>query len=293
MIYLLNKYILFTVNFFLLFCSNPHPETKNKNQQQSFNSYWYRGTAEITSFQLSQVRYGEVHKGTAVHIFVTENFLPNKQVKADHNNAKNIPVLKLNSVKKFTTGIYPYSLMTSSFSPIDTNKKALKISFSAQEWCGNTYMQLNNRENFDIESHSYFETNADKKLSLKKEVLEDEIWNLLRISPKKLPIGKMNIIPSMEFLSLHHKKIKAYEAITKLEEKDSFFYYQIEYPNLNRKITIQFTNQFPYNILGWEETLNSYGKKLVTKATKIKTIQSDYWNKHKVIDASDRKKLGL
>ncbi len=77
MIYLLNKYILFTVNFFLLFCSNPHPETKNKNQQQSFNSYWYKGTAEITSYQLSQVRYGEVHKGTAVHIFVTENFLSN------------------------------------------------------------------------------------------------------------------------------------------------------------------------------------------------------------------------
>lgn len=69
-------------------------------KHENFNQYWYDGNAEITSYKLSQVRYGEIHEGRAVTIFVTEDFLPEKQVKADYQNEKNIPVLKLNSTKK-------------------------------------------------------------------------------------------------------------------------------------------------------------------------------------------------
>ena len=33
--------------------------------------YWYAGEAEITSYELNQARYGEIHKGKAVTVFVT------------------------------------------------------------------------------------------------------------------------------------------------------------------------------------------------------------------------------
>ena len=154
-----NIYTPFIFSFLLFFCANPEAKkesnTSNKVAQSiekhpKFNDYWYAGKAEITSYKLSQVRYGEVHTGTAVNIFVTEDFLPEKQVKADYKNNSNVPVLKLNSTKKFTTGIYPYSLMTSTFSPIDVNQQAIKISFSAQEWCGNTFVQLNKKDKFNI-----------------------------------------------------------------------------------------------------------------------------------------------
>lgn len=167
-----SPYILFI--FLLVFCSKSDikkevstkaDETQNN---QKFNKYWYKGKAEITSYKLTQARYGEIYEGTAVNIFVTEDFLPQKQVKADYQNKKNVPVLKLNSTKKFVTGIYPYSLMTSTFSPINMNKKAIKVTFSAQEWCGNTFVQLNNRENYKVDFHSYFESNADRKLALKR-----------------------------------------------------------------------------------------------------------------------------
>ena len=78
---------------------------------QAFKDYWYQGKAEITSYKLEQARYGEMRDGNAVLIYVTEDFLPEVQVKADRQNAKNIPVLKLNSTKNFNTGIYPYSIM--------------------------------------------------------------------------------------------------------------------------------------------------------------------------------------
>lgn len=288
--------------FFFLFCANPATETvkkaanvisKSTQKHPDFNNYWYSGKAEITSYKLSQVRYGEIHEGTAVNIFVTEDFLPEKQVKADYQNAKNVPVLKLNSTKKYTTGIYPYSLMTSTFSPINSNQKPIKISFSALEWCGNTFVQLNNRTDYEVQFYSYFESNTDRKINLTKDILENNLWNTLRISPENLPIGELQIIPSFEYLGLNHKKFKSYDAIAKLEEKDGFLIYSINYPTLQRTLSIKTTKAFPYTIESWQETVFSRGKKLTTKAEKIKTIQSAYWSKNGVNNIEERKALGL
>ena len=298
----MNIYAPILFSFLLLFCAKPEskkdvinksPSKKQINKHPDFNAYWYTGKAEITSYKLSQVRYGEIHEGTAVKIFVTEDFLPEKQVKADYQNEKNIPILKLNSTKKFTTGIYPYSLMTSTFSPIDLNKNALKISFSAQEWCGNTFVQLNNKSDYEIQFYSYFESNADRNINLKKTILENEIWNQLRVSPENLPVGKLQIIPSFEYLGLHHKKFKAYEAATSLTLNDDFMIYEINYPSLQRSLTITASKAFPYTIERWEESFSSRGKILTTKAVKIKTIQSAYWSKNGVADIEERKELGL
>ena len=289
-------------SFLLFFCVTPESkkeETVNKiaiqkfERSPEFNKYWYAGKAEISSYKLTQVRYGEIHEGMAVNIFVTEDFLPEKQVKADNQSDRNIAILKLNSTKNYTTGIYPYSLMTSTFSPIDINKKAIKISFSAQEWCGNTFVQLNNKNDFQIDFYSYFESNADRKINLDKNILENEIWNLARISPKSLPVGKFQMIPSFEYLGLNHKEFKAYDAISKLEENENFIVYTIQYPNLERTLTIKLLNEFPYTIESWEETFPSRGKMLTTKAELFKTIKSAYWSKNGVADIVERKLLGL
>ena len=93
-------------------------------EENDFHSYWHNHGAEITRFELEQSRYGEIHSGHAVLIFVTEPFLPEKQVKADYeaSRKKSIPVLKLNFIKKFNTGIYDYSMMKSVFTPIHSGK---------------------------------------------------------------------------------------------------------------------------------------------------------------------------
>jgi hypothetical protein len=297
------KFSLPLITFILfIFCGNiatTKETSKLKNTTSStskhpkFNSYWYQGTAEITSYKLTQARYGEMHEGIAVNIFVTEDFLPEKQVKADYKNDKNTPILKLNSTKKFITGMYPYSLMTSTFSPINKNNQAIKVSFSAQEWCGNTFAQLNNRENFKIDFHSYFESNADRKITLKKNILENELWNLLRISPDSLPVGNLEIIPSFEFLAIQHKEIKAYRAKATLKTVVKHKVYTIQYLELERTLAIKIRNKFPFIIESWEETIINRGKTLTTRAEKIKTIQAAYWSKNGVSDIEERKKLGL
>lgn len=266
----------------------PKPELS-----KAFKDYWYAGEAEITSYKLEQARYGEMRDGKAVLIFVTEDFLPEVQVKADMYNKTNHPVLKLNATKTFNTGVYPYSIMQSTFYPVANNQHALKISASVQEWCGHVYTQLNNRDDFKITSHSYFQNEADQTFNIEKTWTENEFWTKLRINPKSLPIGEISCIPSLEFMRLKHKTLKAYKALATLESNN----YTLTYPDLNRTLTINFNPKFPYDILGWEEsTTSGFGssaKTLTTKATKLKSIQSAYWSKNTNADEGLRETLKL
>ena len=264
---------------------------------EAFKNYWYAGNAEITSYQLEQARYGEIRDGHAVLIYVTEPFLPEKQVKADGKNPENVSVLKLNATKKYLTGIYPYSVMSSTFYPVYDNQHAIKTSLSMQEWCGHVYAQINNRSQFEYTSHSYFETEADQHVTLEKDLMENEIWNKIRISPDDLPQGKLKIIPSLEFTRLRHKELKAYEATAELSTVNGVSSYTITYPELERSLSINFTTDFPHSIESWTETFKSgFGpkaKQMTTKATRLKSIKTAYWGQNSNEDLVLRDSLGL
>lgn len=261
-----------------------------------FKDHWYDGKAEISSYKLSQARYGEVHEGSAVLIYVTEEFDEKKQVKADQYKGSNIPVMKMNATKKYLTGIYPYSLMTSNFTSLKNNQ-AVKSTFSAQEWCGQTYVQLNNKKQFEIESHSYFDTNSDHSYTLKKDVLETDLWNIIRFDPEQLPIGNLSLIPSMEYLMLWHQEVKSYEASASKSNHGDLTHYTIKYPSLGRSLTIKFQTAFPHQIEAWESTYPNIfypsGGLLKTEATKINSIRTDYWSKNRAGDRKYREQLGL
>lgn len=304
--------LLCFLSFIIVFASCNSSEEKNDKQiilttkevkladsrkiSSQFKEYWYSGKAEITSYALTQERYGEMREGIAVNVFVTEDFNPEAQVKTKNIAENNISVLKLNQTKNFITGIYPYSIMSSTFSPIANTSHALKVSNSVQEWCGQTYIQLNNRKDFEIESHSYFEGEADQKLSLKKTWLENELWNLIRINPEELPTGDLMIIPSFEYLKLYHKEIREHNAFASLKQGDSITIYTLNYNDLQRQLMVFFKSTFPYGIEKWEEVnvaAQNDTLRLRTTATKIKTIRTDYWNQNRNEFTHLRDTLGL
>lgn len=285
--------MFFTMLINLIACQKPKSQEVTYSIQvpAEFKSYWYTGESEITTFQLQQSRYGELRNGTAVLIYVTEDFVPDKQVKADHNNETNISVLKLNTTKEFLTGVYPYNIIQSTFFPLEGGKEqALKVSASVQEWCGHVFMQLNNRDQFDIQGYSYFESEGDTSISIPKVTLENELWNLLRINPQLLPQGKFNAIPSFEYLRLKHKSVKAYQAVATLKRNKSLYVYNLIYPELERELNIQFENTFPYIIHGWRE---QNGIEPATVAERITTKMLPYWGKNNNRDLKIRSELGL
>jgi hypothetical protein len=246
-----------------------------------FKKNWFDGNAEISSYSLNQSRYGEIREGSAVLIYVTEDFLGEEQVKANKKSKTTIPVLKLNRAKKFLTGIYPYSIMTSTFSGLLSPQNMIKNVASIQEWCGQSYLQINSGDKeLKIISHSYFEGEADQEISLKKTRTEDELWNLIRMTPNSLPLGELKLIPSLEMLRLDHKEIKTYDAITSLNKKGKTSIYTITYPSLKRSLSIEFSNSFPHAIEGWEEKYTGKGDSFVTTAKKIHTERRQYWREN-------------
>jgi hypothetical protein len=278
-------------------------------KSDNFGDYWYQGKAELNRFDLEQVRYGEIRKGDAVLIFVTEDFLKTDQVKFEFGDHKSDAqsVLKLNFNRRYFTGVYPYSLMTSTFLPIRSNEShALKISFTAQEWCGHTFTQLNNRnKKFQIQHNSYFQAEGDRRYELEQTLLEDEVWTMIRVNPDLLPEGEHVVIPSMQYSRLFHKDFQAFSASIKKSEirmpdlSDTPLHkYDINYHDLPRGLSIIYNKEFPFEILAWEESYEAADAKrkddqLVTRAVRTNKIMLDYWSKNSVADSVYRFELGL
>ncbi len=276
------------------------------NPQASFDKYWYQGKAELTSYSLEQARYGELHQGEAVLIFVTEDLSKSKQVKLDRpeqHRKDAVKVLKLNFAKYFNTGLYPYSLFQSTFTPVEFKKHShsLKVTASSQEWCGHTFMQANWMGNeFKVQQNSYFESEGDKHFSVPAVLLEDEIWTRLRLDPQSLPQGRVEVLPGMIFSRLRHTPFQKSIAEATLKpntENSAWMTYRLDYSEPKRSLVIHFQKSFPYKITGWEERyVSGFGadaRELTTRATQKKRLLVDYWNKNSVADSEWRDKLGL
>ena len=277
-------------------CSLANSDQPIAVNSHDFNSYWMQGKAEITSYQLTQARYGELRKGTVVNVFVTEPWNEETQVKSDSNG--DYQVLKLNSSKKFNTGIYPYSMMTSVFSNVE-NTKCQKVSCSSQEWCGQSFAQLNSVDGeWTGRQFSYFESEGDDNFTISQStVLEDEIWNLIRLNPELLPTGEFMMLPSTMYLRLSHLDYEGYNVQAHLNKGISASTYTINYPSIHRSLEISFSNNYPHVIDHWKESYSDgWGEKrkqLTTEAKLLNREMIDYWNKNSNSDEYLRRELGL
>ncbi|MEL7145685.1 MAG: septum formation inhibitor Maf, partial [Bacteroidota bacterium] len=169
-----------------------------------------------------------------------------------------------------------------------------KVTSSSQEWCGQTFTQLNlTDEGYRAQLNSYFETEGDEVKNLPKVWLENELWNLIRIDPKKLPSGDIKVIPDLVFQRFQHVVLEAANASANLTDDGEFSTYTLEYPAYERTLSITFSTKFPHTIEKWEEVQKRRGKALTTKATKMKSIMSAYWGQNSLSDSHLRKELKL
>ncbi len=274
----------------------------NATTNAKWNNYWYNGKAELTSYKLNQARYGEMHEGTAMLMFVTEDFSTTKHTKANQGEKSKLPVLKVNFEKKFVTGIYPYSMIFTAASPTNVSKhpNPIKIATSSQEWCGHTYTQFNLLGNqYEVTEHSYFPGEGDQAFKLPAGLCEDAIWTTLRIDPNKLPVGNFEMVPGTFYLRLRHQDIKARKARATLSgpNQKGLRQYKLNYKDGSRELVINFTDAFPYSIESWTETYEEgFGpnaKPFTTTATKIVTKKLAYWGLNRNQDRALRKEMGL
>ena len=222
---------LFVVIFFLVACQSPQIDATeapapSSGQSDAFWKHWSDGLAEIAGYKLTMPRYSEERAGYAVGIFVTETMDHQSRVKTDApQDGSHYPVMKLNLIKDFQTGIYDYNTMLSSFVTLAANDHlqvghVSKISFSSQEWCGHVYHQLLfERGKISETVHSYFQNEADQSRTFKTapHVLSEDtllLWARGMSGPKLAP-GEQTIVPmlnSLQRVRLEHVTLQTTRA---------------------------------------------------------------------------------
>ena len=270
-----------------------------------FTAYWNAGVAELARYDLTQARYGNLHRGEMLAIVVAEPFRSDKQVKADQTpQSADMAVLKAQLMRRFATGIYDYAMTTTSFKPLNAAVQvpAIKVTGSSVDWCGHTWLQLNFRKDgYAAQGRSYFEESADENFELPAAVSEDEIWQRIRMAPQSLPVGKVQVIPSMISSRLRHRRLAAEQASAELQtsgalkQSEYSLVYDAGLPT-ERKVAFVFENIFPHKILEFQETyMDGFKnpKKLTTVARLKKTVRSAYWQEHNPEHAKLRREFGV
>lgn len=185
-----------------------------------FWQHWSDGLAELSGYDLVQPRYGELRHGRAVAIYVTEPYSRSKYVKVNQHDPKDadqVTVLKLNLVKRFQTGVYDYSLMTSVFAVPQEGFTPLEVTFSSQEWCGHVFDQVQRTpDGLELTVNSYFEGESLTDRVRGPEVLpEDALFITLRgLGAGALATADADaqLLPSATYRRLAHKPARAYGA---------------------------------------------------------------------------------
>jgi hypothetical protein len=195
----------------------------------AFWKRWGDGKGELSGYDLVFPRYGQLRRGVAVTVFVTETFSNSLRVKSDpgkHPPSDEFPVMKMNLVEDFATGIYDYNLLTSAFvalAPVNGRPAgaATKVIFSSQEWCGGVWGQLLfDAASARLVSHSYFDGEADQSrmLPVPPEALSGDallLWARGFAAPS-LAAGERREVPivkSIESARLGHRPVELLRAV--------------------------------------------------------------------------------
>jgi hypothetical protein len=272
---------------------------------------WGDGKGELSGYDLTFPRYGELRKGVAITVFVTETFSNALRVKADpgkHPKSDEFPVMKLNLVQDFSTGIYDYNLMTSAFVALAAVNgrpagSATKVSFSSQEWCGDVYGQLL----FDagsarLTTHSYFDGEADQSsmLPVPEQALSGDallLWARGFAAPLLAPGERreVSLVKSLRAARLTHRPVEIQKAALARDPASA----RVSVPagsfdadRLTAEIaggptwTIWVERADPHRLLQWE---TSDGE----KASLLASDRLEYWKLHGEKDRGALARLGL
>jgi len=289
-------------------------QAQQAQQMQQFFGYWSDGKAELNSYTSRQMRYGEPRTADVVMIYVTEPFNSEKQVKSDVPTPQTplVNVLKLNRNKTFTTGIYDYHLMSSVFVPVQgytigkTGYAAgvhMKITFSSQEWCGQTFHQLNRRaQGVESRSFSYFESESDQQTLLPADantMFADQLFIAVRELMQTLPTqasSAVQYVPMLETVRLSHRPLALSSATLKRQDVKHVWQgksveatqWTLATSENQAQWTFVVEKAYPRKILAYQY---QEGSAIIEQATLQASVRLPYWQLNRVGNESYKQQL--
>lgn len=274
------------------------PREMVRRASGDFMGLWYDGNAELSGYRLTTPRYGELRSGELSLVYVTEPMHRATWIKDDDAGpGDRVDVLKLNQSFGFLTGVYPYSVMTSVFAPIDNwggeQFTPVKVNITVQEWCGQVFQALwPGRDRFVSVLASYFASEGEGASEApvpEGTLYEDALLIQLRELDGPFAGGgdwSGPIVPSLWRLRRAHVPAQASPAtITRAASADdAAMIFTLTHGEYRRTFLIE--RAPPRRVLGWT---TSEGE----EATLIATTRRPYWTLNRVGDEAVRSELGL
>lgn len=161
-------------------------------EENLFWRQWGDGQAEVAAYDLVVPRDKEMRRGVAVSIFVTETFSNTLRVKAEpgkHPSNDMVPVMRMNLIKDFQTGVSDTNDLLSAFAtlmPVNGLAAGVltKTVYSRQDWSGSTFnMATLDKNRVKVTTHSPVDGEADQQRELAMQpngMTEDGLWFWIR-----------------------------------------------------------------------------------------------------------------
>lgn len=276
------------------------PDKQLGSASSTFWDHWGDGKAEIATYTGQVDRYGEKRSAEVTLIYVTEPHDPDRWVKTSgSSDAKSQNVMKLNRVLKFQTGIYPYSVMTSVFSPVKKwdrpRFQPAKVTLTAQEWCGHVFHGLwPGVDEYLSIIHSYFGSEGDDRKMVDTDttpLFEDGLWIQLRELDGQFNDGKDwsgRLVPALWQTRKGHSPPMPVDASIE-RTKTKFQGQSVTRFTLNygeQTVIFDVAREYPHHIVHYKR---NGGTELRLK----KVERLAYWKMNASKDADQREKLGL
>jgi len=266
----------------------------------AFHRLWYDGNAELSGYRVTTPRYGEARSGEMALIYVTEPMNRRTWVKDDDAAPRErVNVLKLNQSFGFLAGIYPYSVMTSVFAPIDDwggeRFAPVKITITVQEWCGHVFQALwPGRGVLEAQIASYFASEGEARTETPVPVgtlYEDALLIQLRELDGPFAGGgdwTGSMVPSLWRVRRQHAPVAPVAATIRRslhgEGDKAVTRFVLEAGNYQRTFDIEIAA--PRRVLGWT---TSDGEEVRLRAT----TRLPYWTLNHRGDERYRDQMGI
>lgn len=271
------------------------PSAPSARASRQFWETWGDGMAEMSSYRATVMRYGAAREAELVLIYVTEPHDRDTLIKDDEvPAARRVQMLKLNQSLRFQTGIYPYSVMTSVFSPVDAYFQErfapAKITLSAQEWCGHVYLGVFPApDRFMSQSISYFasEGEASETQPARDALYEDALLIQLRELDGPFAQGgdwSGAMVPTLWRNRRAHEPLRASAATITRSAAPGRVVFTLRQGDYERVFEIE--DEGARRVMAWRD---SEGEQVELQGTE----RLPYWELHGPGDEAARERIGL
>lgn len=224
----------------------------NQETNKIFTNYWKNNKIELTKYELKEDSISIGESTLTFSIDYVEGV----------NKTDSIVTSQSDFASKIHNEKFNYSAMTSVYLPLNLSLRphAMKVINSVQEAKENSFLQLSQiPKSYEIESENTFQQKSKQHFILERKNLEDELWAKIRMNPKDLPIGDIEIIPSFDYWQSVRKNPKIHEAKAEMKEYRGIEFigkklkiYNLKYFDLKHDLSIIFGTDFPFEIVGWK-----------------------------------------